>query len=429
MPKSLTLVLCTALAACTSDAGQMQSPLAAGSGGAGAPAGTGGAGGAGGASGAGGMGSGGSGGMPPPLDAGTGGQAGASAGMGGMGGAAGASDASMADASDREDVTSELGVIVPTAEWACGLPSGIPAPADGELVATLELELQAPLELGATPFGERSILLTNAGTVSGELEGTVVQGGYDWELTLPSGARELETRHVLRIGGALIYMRGCGVGTASGATRVIMALEVSGSGSNAAFQSGVYVATRTVRAGSARFSIHRFADDFTLDPAAPSLTIERTARDRALKPQPWECAPPPAGSSEGNQLIEATVAIGSSLAVGSTQNGSRNIIPITGGSFEGLGAASALSGEVIPGGADFQLTPPGGSFQLEARYTLRAEDGTLIAVRNCGGVGGTAPYFEVPLASSYAYLNDGDYFGRIGISIGAVIISVFERVP
>jgi hypothetical protein len=115
--------------------------------------------------------------------------------------------------------------------------------------------------------------------------------------------------------------------------------------------------------------------------------------------------------------------------VGQTQNGSRNIIPITGGTFEGLGASADLEGEVIPGGADFQLTPPGGSFQLEARYTLRAQDGTLIAVRNCGGIGGTAPYFEAPLASPYAYLNDGDYFGRIGISIGAVIISIFERVP
>jgi hypothetical protein len=123
------------------------------------------------------------------------------------------------------------------------------------------------------------------------------------------------------------------------------------------------------------------------------------------------------------------VSIGGSLSVGQTQNGSRNIIPITGGSFMGLGSSSGLDGAVLPGGADFQLTPPGGSFQLEARYTLRAEDGTLIAVRNCGGASGTAPYFETSIASPYAYLNDGDYFGRIGISIGAVIISVFERMP
>ena len=122
---------------------------------------------------------------------------------------------------------------------------------------------------------------------------------------------------------------------------------IEAGGSLSAFQSGVYVATREVSEGHARYAIYRFAEDFALDAAAATFAIERTAADRALKPQPWECAPPPAGSSEGAQIIEATVGIGGSLAVGSAQNGSRNIIPITGGTFTGLGTSSALEGDVV----------------------------------------------------------------------------------
>jgi hypothetical protein len=323
-------------------------------------------------------------------------------------------------------VTSMSGVIVPTAEWDCGLPGGIPAPETGALVLDVMLELEPVLELGHTPYGSRQIRSASGGSASGDFSATAIEGGLDWELTLPSGARELETRHVLRTSaGALIYMRGCGVGLGD-ATRLIMTLEVAGS-THADLREGLFVATREVTGGGARFAIYRVPE--TPDASAPKLTLERSAADRALRPQLWSCTGPAAGASAGPQAMEATVRIGGSLAIGSTQNGSRNIIPITGGTFTGMGSASAASGEVIPGGADFQVTPTGGSFELEARYTLRTDDGTLIAVRNCGRVGGTEPQFETALDSPYAFLNDNEYFGRIGIAIGAVIISVFDSVP
>jgi hypothetical protein len=355
------------------------------------------------------------------------GTAGTGAGVGGAGsGGEPPLDGSMPDAT-APDVTSERGTIIPTAEWACGLPMGIPAPVDGTLVLDIELELEPALAFGATPYGDRTALISKSGTVSGDAEGELLEGGFDWEITLPSGARELETRHIMRTsGGTLIYMRGCGVGVGS-ATRLVMELEVSGASAQAALQTGTYLATREVGDGSARYAIYRFDEPVAIDAAAPVVTIERSAEDRALRPQTWECAGPPAGSSEGAQIMEATVGIGGSLAVGTTQLGSRNIIPITGGTFGGMGTAASVEGEVIPGGADFQLTPSGGSFQIEARYAMRTDDGDLISVRNCGGFGGTVPRFEVALDSPYAYLNDGDYFGRIGVSIGAVIISVFER--
>ena len=80
------------------------------------------------------------------------------------------------------------------------------------------------------------------------------------------------------------------------------------------------------------------------------------------------------------RLFRATVEIGAPLSVGMTPLGERRIIPITGGRFEG----EKLSGEVLAGGADWQLVRPDGTALLEARYTLRTRDGALVYVRNRG---------------------------------------------
>jgi len=80
------------------------------------------------------------------------------------------------------------------------------------------------------------------------------------------------------------------------------------------------------------------------------------------------------------RLCRATVEIAAPLVVGDTPLGLRRIIPITGGRVEG----PRLSGEVLPGGADWQLVRPDGGAMLEARYTLRTTDGALVYVRNVG---------------------------------------------
>lgn len=123
------------------------------------------------------------------------------------------------------------------------------------------------------------------------------------------------------------------------------------------------------------------------------------------------------------RLCRATVEIAAPLTVGATPLGERRIIPITGGRFEG----EKLAGEVLPGGADWQLVRPDGATLLEARYTLRTSDGALVYVRNRGLRCGprellarlargesvdpasyyfrTTPEFETG-APQYAWLND-----------------------
>ena len=113
--------------------------------------------------------------------------------------------------------------------------------------------------------------------------------------------------------------------------------------------------------------------------------------------------------------IEAEIA--PALVVGEVGGGIREIIPITGGRFEGPG----LRGEVVPGGADWCLTRPDGISEIWARYTLRTHDGVLISLINAGTVqadetgdfrGRTVPQFEVA-DGSYAWLRDAAFVGTL----------------
>ena len=74
------------------------------------------------------------------------------------------------------------------------------------------------------------------------------------------------------------------------------------------------------------------------------------------------------------------VTVAPALELGEIAQGRRRIIPITGGTVEG----PRLSGRVLPGGADWQIVRRDGCAELEARYTLEADDGALIAVSNRG---------------------------------------------
>jgi hypothetical protein len=80
------------------------------------------------------------------------------------------------------------------------------------------------------------------------------------------------------------------------------------------------------------------------------------------------------------RFCRLNVRIGPALEVGDTPSGRRRIIPIIGGTVEG----EMLHGEVLPGGADWQIVRPDGSAMLEARYTLHTSDGALVYVRNVG---------------------------------------------
>ncbi|SNS15526.1 MULTISPECIES: DUF3237 family protein [unclassified Azospirillum] len=127
-------------------------------------------------------------------------------------------------------------------------------------------------------------------------------------------------------------------------------------------------------------------------------------------------------------VLQARVTISPAVEVGDSDHGKRRFIPITGGSFTGEG----IKGEVLAGGADWQLDRPDGVRELDALYSLRTDDGAVIIVHNKGlSVPDprylmTIPAFHAP-AGKYEWLNRRVFVGRVSPvpGGGAVIISVF----
>ena len=130
------------------------------------------------------------------------------------------------------------------------------------------------------------------------------------------------------------------------------------------------------------------------------------------------CRPQNNGETPGLEFVmQLDVNISEPYYVGETPEGFRTVIPITGGTFAG----PRLKGEIIPGGADYQLSVAHGSItKLEAIYSIRTDDGVYIHVRNRGIITTisdeegkqqpyfkTSPLFEAPIDSDYTWLNQG----------------------
>lgn len=82
---------------------------------------------------------------------------------------------------------------------------------------------------------------------------------------------------------------------------------------------------------------------------------------------------------KSNKFFTLNVDLAPMLDIGMGPNGYRRVIPITGGRFEGR-----ISGDILPGGADWNLVRPDGTVHLWARYTLRTDEGALIMITNEG---------------------------------------------
>ncbi|KAF2219601.1 hypothetical protein BDZ85DRAFT_268714 [Elsinoe ampelina] len=65
---------------------------------------------------------------------------------------------------------------------------------------------------------------------------------------------------------------------------------------------------------------------------------------------------------------------------GSTSTGDRRFIPITGGTFSG----PKLSGRILPGGGDWNNVRSDGVVHVYAKYSIQADDGTIISITNEG---------------------------------------------
>jgi hypothetical protein len=121
----------------------------------------------------------------------------------------------------------------------------------------------------------------------------------------------------------------------------------------------------------------------------------------------------------GQPTLRLAIAIradlGPAVEFATTQGTTRAMFPITGGEAQGAG----WTARILPGGADFALGLPDGSYAIEARYCLELDDGTPVMVTNAGRMvpqpdgsflGRTRAALEVPEGPHRA-LGDAVYFG------------------
>jgi hypothetical protein len=87
-------------------------------------------------------------------------------------------------------------------------------------------------------------------------------------------------------------------------------------------------------------------------------------------------APPP----HLEYAFSVTVTVAKPIEQGMVDGARQRFIPITGGTVHG----PKLNGEVIPGGGDWQAIHESGLATIDARYFLKAEDGTVIGITNPG---------------------------------------------
>lgn len=117
-----------------------------------------------------------------------------------------------------------------------------------------------------------------------------------------------------------------------------------------------------------------------------------------------------------------------SYSCGRQHGSERVVVPITGGTVEGAG----IRGEVVPGGADYQLVDSvSGRVEMEAIYNIRTIDGANIHVRNRGfllrsGYFMASPTFEAPGGGPYSWLNDRVFVCRPEVVAGGVKLHMWS---
>ena len=122
----------------------------------------------------------------------------------------------------------------------------------------------------------------------------------------------------------------------------------------------------------------------------------------------------------GVPVLVATMKLDQVYDVGKTPYGHREVFVVQGGEVTG----AKITGSVLPGGLDFQLSFSNGAMEIEQVFVLRTGDGKFIYLRNAGtaadqGDVRMVPDFEAPNTSSYAWLNTGKYAGRREVDLAA----------
>ena len=157
-------------------------------------------------------------------------------------------------------------------------------------------------------------------------------------------------------------------------------------------------------------------------PGAPALVVPHES---------WSCGLPdgiPVPES-GTLVFQAEMTLDRVADVGATQYGRRRVAIVQGGTLTG----AKVSGAVMAGALDFELTLENGVIEIEQILVLRTSDGRFVYVRGAGtGVDAgdvrLVMDFEAPTASDVAWLNSGTYAARrvLNATAGTMTLRVYD---
>ena len=82
-----------------------------------------------------------------------------------------------------------------------------------EFLATLKVQVAAPVEVGATPFGQRRVIPLLGGSVKGpKLNGSILAGGADFQSVRSATFTDIHARYVIETDeGDRIYVENTGI--------------------------------------------------------------------------------------------------------------------------------------------------------------------------------------------------------------------------
>ncbi len=114
---------------------------------------------------------------------------------------------------------------------------------------------------------------------------------------------------------------------------------------------------------------------------------------------------------ELERIARVHVELGDVLPVGPTARGVRRVVPITGGRIDG----DRLRGEILAGGADWQLVHDDGSTTVDTRYTARTDDGALVYLATSGVRHGADDVLRRVAAGEA--VDPREYYFRLGVRL------------
>ncbi|MFT4212903.1 MAG: DUF3237 domain-containing protein [Microbacterium sp.] len=118
--------------------------------------------------------------------------------------------------------------------------------------------------------------------------------------------------------------------------------------------------------------------------------------------------------------FEVTVELGPLEDHGMTRAGHRRVVPIVGGTVEG-----AFDGDILPGGADWQIARADGGIEIDGRYSARSADGSLLHLHAVGVRSGPPDVLEALLDGED--VDPSRYYFRTVVTVESATHPELER--